>query len=71
MTDHVRQQIADLFGLPVEALEPTAEEVELRRRFEQYRAELPSRLARASADATEVGHREGWLPANMTIEVVS
>jgi hypothetical protein len=71
MTDSVRQEIADLLDLPAEVLEPTAEEVELRRRFEEYRAELPGRLARAAADATEIGHREGWLPANMTIEVVS
>lgn len=65
--DDLKQHLAHLFDVPVDLLEPTVEEVELRRRHERYRAELPGRLAKAAAEATRIGHAEGWLPADWTV----
>ena len=65
--NEIKQHLAELFDVPPELLEPTAEEVELRRRHEQYRAELPDRAAKAAVEATRIGHAEGWLPDGWTV----
>ena len=61
-TEARKREIARVFGIDPADLEPTAEEVEDRRRFEAYRDALPGRANAVADQITAQAHRDGWLP---------
>ena len=62
--DAVKRDIAKVFGVDPALIEPTAEEIEARRRYEAYRTALPFRMNSIAAQITAQAHRDGWLPEN-------
>jgi hypothetical protein len=73
-SDDVRDEILAAFDLTEQDMEQFerhplfAAQAERRAREAAYRATLPQRRAFAAAEATAVGHREGWLPPGLTFE---
>lgn len=62
--EDVKLRIARAFDVDPELLEPTAEEIEIKRRFTAFRDALPRRSDEIAEQITARAHRDGWLPEN-------